>query len=39
MTHEKFDDGAISAINFRLDVDRWWPRHDHLDGKFLGYNW
>lgn len=44
LIHEKFDDGIMSAINFRLDVDR---REDPdgdrvvitLDGKFLDYRW
>lgn len=44
LIHEKFDDGIMSAINFRLDVDRREdPSGDRvvitLDGKFLDYNW
>lgn len=44
LIHEKFDDGIMSAINFRLDVDRREdPAGDRvvitLDGKFLDYNW
>jgi cyanate lyase len=44
LIHEKFGDGIMSAINFRIDVDR---RDDPggervvvtLDGKFLKYQW
>jgi cyanate lyase len=44
LIHEKFGDGIMSAINFRIDVDR---REDPggervvvtLDGKFLKYQW
>ncbi|MBK1788519.1 cyanase [Prauserella cavernicola] len=44
LIHEKFGDGIMSAINFKLDVDR---REDPggervvvtLDGKFLKYQW
>jgi cyanate lyase len=44
LVHEKFGDGIMSAINFKLDVDR---REDPggervvvtLDGKFLKYQW
>lgn len=44
LIHEKFDDGIMSAINFRVDVDRKEdPSGDRvvitLDGKFLDYNW
>ncbi len=44
LIHEKFDDGIMSAINFRVDVDRKEdPAGDRvvitLDGKFLDYNW
>lgn len=44
LIHEKFDDGIMSAINFRVDVDRREdPAGDRvvitLDGKFLDYNW
>lgn len=44
LIHEKFDDGIMSAINFRLDLDRREdPSGDRvvitLDGKFLNYNW
>lgn len=44
LIHEKFDDGIMSAINFRVDVDRREdPSGDRvvitLDGKFLDYNW
>jgi len=42
--HEKFGDGIMSAINFRIDVDRRAdPGGDRvvvtLDGKFLQYQW
>ncbi len=44
LIHEQFGDGIMSAINFRLDVDR--TTHDgaeHVvvtfDGKFLPYSW
>ena len=44
LIHEKFGDGIMSAINFRIDVER---RDDPggervvvtLDGKFLKYQW
>ncbi|UJW29899.1 cyanase [Saccharothrix sp. AJ9571] len=44
LIHEKFGDGIMSAINFKLDVDR---REDPggervvvtMDGKFLKYQW
>jgi len=44
LIHEKFGDGIMSAINFKIDVDR---RDDPggervvvtLDGKFLKYQW
>ncbi|MEV6608932.1 cyanase [Kutzneria sp. NPDC051319] len=44
LIHEKFGDGIMSAINFKIDVDR---REDPggervvvtLDGKFLKYQW
>jgi len=44
LIHEKFGDGIMSAINFKLEVDR---RADEggdrvvvtLDGKFLKYQW
>jgi cyanate lyase len=44
LIHEKFGDGIMSAINFKLDVDR---RDDPggervvitLDGKYLKYQW
>jgi cyanate lyase len=44
LIHEKFGDGIMSAINFRLDVDRVAdPAGDRvvvtLDGKFLPYQW
>lgn len=44
LVHEKFDDGIMSAITFRLDTDREeGPAGDRvvitLDGKFLDYNW
>lgn len=44
LIHEKFDDGIMSAINFRLDIDREEdPAGDRvvitLDGKFLDYDW
>ena len=44
LIHEKFGDGIMSAINFKIDVDR---REDPtgervvvtLDGKYLKYQW
>ena len=44
LIHEKFGDGIMSAINFKIDVDR---REDPtgervvvtLDGKYLPYAW
>lgn len=44
LIHEKFGDGIMSAINFRLDVERRPdPAGDRvvvsLDGKFLDYHW
>ncbi|WP_330254416.1 cyanase [Nocardia sp. NBC_00565] len=44
LIHEKFGDGIMSAINFKIDVDR---RDDPggervvvtLDGKYLKYQW
>ncbi|HET6501415.1 MAG TPA: cyanase [Amycolatopsis sp.] len=44
LIHEKFGDGIMSAINFRLDVQRRPdPAGDRvvvtLDGKFLDYQW
>jgi cyanate lyase len=44
LIHEKFGDGIMSAINFKINVDR---REDSggdrvvvtLDGKFLKYQW
>jgi len=44
LIHEKFGDGIMSAINFRLDVNRVAdPAGDRvvvtLDGKFLPYQW
>lgn len=44
LIHEKFGDGIMSAINFRLDVDRRPdPGGDRvvvtMDGKFLAYQW
>jgi cyanate lyase len=44
LIHEKFGDGIMSAINFRIDVDRRAdPGGDRvvvtLDGKFLQYQW
>lgn len=44
LIHEKFGDGIMSAINFKIDVER---REDPsgarvvvtLDGKFLKYQW
>ncbi|GDY28434.1 cyanase [Gandjariella thermophila] len=44
LIHEKFGDGIMSAINFRLDVQRVPdPAGDRvvvtLDGKFLPYQW
>jgi cyanate lyase len=44
LIHEQFGDGIMSAINFKIDVDR---REDPggervvvtLDGKFLKYQW
>lgn len=42
--HEKFGDGIMSAINFKVDIDRRPdPAGDRVvitfDGKFLDYNW
>ena len=44
LIHEEFGDGIMSAINFRLDVQRRAdPQGDRvvitLDGKFLPYQW
>lgn len=44
LIHEQFGDGIMSAINFRLDVQRIPdPQGDRvvvtLDGKFLPYQW
>jgi cyanate lyase len=44
LIHEEFGDGIMSAINFRLDVERVPdPAGDRvvvrLDGKFLPYQW
>lgn len=44
LIHEKFGDGIMSAINFRVDVERRAdPAGDRvvvtLDGKFLDYQW
>jgi cyanate lyase len=44
LIHEKFGDGIMSAINFRLDVERRPdPAGDRvvvtMDGKFLDYQW
>ena len=44
LIHERFGDGIMSAINFRLDVARVAdPAGDRvvvtLDGKFLPYQW
>ena len=44
LIHEKFGDGIMSAINFRLDIERVPdPAGDRvvvtLDGKFLPYQW
>jgi cyanate lyase len=44
LIHEEFGDGIMSAINFKLDVQRRQdPTGDRvvitLDGKFLDYNW
>ncbi|GHF56124.1 cyanate lyase [Amycolatopsis bartoniae] len=44
LIHEKFGDGIMSAINFRMDVERVPdPAGDRvvvtLDGKFLPYQW
>ncbi|QHC26856.1 cyanase [Streptomyces sp. GS7] len=44
LIHEEFGDGIMSAINFRLEVDRKSdPEGDRvvitLDGKFLAYQW
>jgi cyanate lyase len=44
LIHEEFGDGIMSAINFRLDVQRVSnPAGDRvvvtLDGKFLPYDW
>jgi len=44
LIHEEFGDGIMSAINFKIDVQRRPdPTGDRvvitLDGKFLDYNW
>lgn len=44
LIHEEFGDGIMSAINFKVDVERREdPSGDRvvitLDGKFLDYNW
>ncbi|HEY3607498.1 MAG TPA: cyanase [Pseudonocardiaceae bacterium] len=44
LIHEQFGDGIMSAINFRIDVDRRAdPGGDRvvvtMDGKFLQYQW
>jgi cyanate lyase len=44
LIHEKFGDGIMSAVNFRLDVERVPdPAGDRvvvtMDGKFLAYQW
>lgn len=44
LIHEEFGDGIMSAINFKVDVQRRSdPTGDRvvitLDGKFLDYNW
>ena len=44
LIHEEFGDGIMSAINFKMDVQRRTdPTGDRvvitLDGKFLDYNW
>ena len=44
LIHEQFGDGIMSAINFKVDVQRREdPSGDRvvitLDGKFLDYNW
>ena len=44
LIHEEFGDGIMSAINFKIDVQRRPdPNGDRvvitLDGKFLDYNW
>jgi cyanate lyase len=44
LIHEKFGDGIMSAINFKLDVERRSdPSGDRVvvtfDGKFLDYHW
>lgn len=44
LIHEEFGDGIMSAINFKMDVQRRQdPTGDRvvitLDGKFLDYNW
>ena len=44
LIHEEFGDGIMSAINFKVDVQRRpAPSGDRvvitLDGKFLDYNW
>lgn len=44
LIHEKFGDGIMSAINFKLDVERRSdPGGDRVvvtfDGKFLDYHW
>jgi cyanate lyase len=44
LVHEEFGDGIMSAINFKVDVDRRAdPAGDRvvitLDGKFLDYHW
>jgi cyanate lyase len=44
LIHEKFGDGIMSAVNFRLDIERVPdPAGDRvvvtMDGKFLAYQW
>lgn len=44
LIHEEFGDGIMSAINFKIDVQRRQdPSGDRvvitMDGKFLDYNW
>jgi cyanate lyase len=44
LIHEEFGDGIMSAINFKIDIDRVPdPAGDRvritLDGKFLPYQW
>ncbi|GAC1603446.1 MAG: cyanase [Pseudarthrobacter sp.] len=44
LIHEEFGDGIMSAINFKVDIQRRQdPAGDRvvitLDGKFLDYNW